>query len=215
MAKRREPRVEMTLPVRIFGTDSAGKIFSEKVSTVNVSRRGVELSGVQTQLNPEEIIGLTYKQCKSQFRVKWIGPAGTPKGGHVGLLNVSPEKNLWDFPLPEAAIDGVRDAHDRRQHPRSKTANSVEIYPHGQNAPIRTRTVDISLGGCFIEMPVPLAKGTELRIALWVKQTKLWADGKVVTIAPGFGNGLQFTVMSDQDKEQLAQFLGSIARFPN
>jgi hypothetical protein len=44
MGKRREPRKEI-LPVRIFGTDGSGQIFSEKVVTVNVSRQGIELSG--------------------------------------------------------------------------------------------------------------------------------------------------------------------------
>jgi hypothetical protein len=215
MGKRREARKEIRVAVRLFGTDRGGRAFSEKVFTVNVSQHGVELSGLSAQLKAEEIVGLTYGQTKANFRVKWVGQSGTPKAGRVGLLNLSPEKALWDFPLPGPSFDGsARDAHDRRSYPRLKTANSVEVYPQGQSSPIRARTADLSLGGCYVEMPNPLAKGTVLRIGLWVNQTKLWADGKVISSTPGFGIGVQFTGMSEVDRAQLQQFLESIVRIP-
>jgi hypothetical protein len=213
MGKRREPRKEIVVPVRIFGTDSSGQIFSEKVNTVNVSRNGVELSGVRARPKEQEIVGLTYGQTKAHFRVQWVGPPGTPKAGHVGLLNLSPEKALWDFPLPSPTFDGSpRDSHDRRRFPRLKSVNSVELYPSGQNSPIRARTGDIGMGGCFVEMSNPLPVGTVLRLALWVDQTKLWIEGKIVSMAPGFGNGIAFTGLSELGQNQLKQFLDSITR---
>jgi hypothetical protein len=213
MGKRREPRKEIRVPVRIFGTDSGGQIFSEKVFTVNVSRQGVQLSGVQSQPNLDEIVGVTYGQTKAHFRVKWVGKRGSPQEGKMGLLNLSPEKSLWDFPLPPPAFDGsVRDARDRRASPRMKCTNSAEVYPSGETAPIRTRTADLSLGGCFMEMPNPLPKGTQIKIALWVKDLKLWAKAEVVTSTPGFGIGVKFTEMTEQDRNQLRQFIDSMVR---
>jgi len=215
MGKRREPRKEIRVPVRIFGTDRNGQIFSEKVFTVNVSRHGAELTGVQSQPKTEEIIGLTYGATKAHFRVKWVGEAGSPKLSHIGLLNLSPEKPLWDFPLPEPSPDmSGSDRHERRAHPRFKCGNSVEIYPSDQSVPVRARTGDLSLGGCFVEMPNPLAKGTEVRIAIWVKDLKLWAKAKVVFSTPGYGIGVQFLAMSDQEKAHLKQFLTSLVRIP-
>jgi PilZ domain len=213
MGKRREPRKEIRVPVRIFGTDGSGQIFSEKASTVNVSQQGVELSGVQAQPKVDEIVGVTYGVTKAHFRVKWVGQKGSAKAGRVGLLNLSPEKSLWDFPLPPAGIDAsVRDARDRRTHPRLKCASSVEVYPTGEAVPIRTRTADLSLGGCFLEMPNPLPKQTQVRIALWVKDFKLWANGEVVTSTPGFGIGVKFIEMTEQDRSQLKQFIESMVR---
>jgi hypothetical protein len=215
MGKRREPRKDIKVPVRIFGTDSAGQIFSEKVFTANVSRHGVELVGVIAQPNVSEIIGLTYGQVKSHFRVMWVGQAGTPKLGHIGLLNLSPEKALWDFPLPGPSVDGTaRDAHDRRAHPRMKCSNSVEVHVGIQDTPIRARIADMSLGGCFVEMSNPLPKGSEMRLGIWVKETKLWAKGKVITSTPGYGIGVQFLEMSEPDRAQLKQFLDSLVRIP-
>jgi len=201
------------VPVRIFGTDSSGQIFSEKVLTANVSHNGVELTGVKSQPNVEEIIGLTYGTTKGHFRVKWVGPPGSPKTGHLGLLNLSPEKPLWDFPLPPPAPDNATpEVRDRRQHPRFKSLNSAEVYPEGQTTPIRARTADISLGGCFVEMPNPLPKGTVIKIAFWLQDTKLWASAKVVTSTPGFGIGLQFTEMSEAERNHLKQFIERIPR---
>jgi hypothetical protein len=215
MGKRREPRKEISVPVRIFGTDSGGQIFSEKVNTVNVSRNGAELSGIKAQLKVEEIVGLTYGQNKGHFRVQWVGPSATPKAGHVGLLNLSPEKVLWDFPLPLATLDAtVRDAHDRRRHPRVKSLNSVEVHPNGQNTPIRARTADLSLGGCFVEMSTPLPVGTLIRLGLWVRDTKLWINGKVVSLAPGFGNGVAFLDIGEMEETELRKFLSSLSRLP-
>jgi len=212
MGKRREPRKEIKVPVRIFGTDSSGQIFSEKVFTANVSQQGAELIGVQAQPKVDEIVGVTYGVTKGHFRVKWVGQRGTPKAGHLGLLNLSPEKSLWDFPLPAPSFDSVRDTHDRRANPRLKCTNSVEVYPTEATAPIRSRTSDLSLGGCFLEMPNPLPKGTQIRIALWVKEFKLWANAEVVTSTPGFGIGVKFTDMTEQDRNELRQFLESMVR---
>jgi hypothetical protein len=213
MGKRREPRKEIKVPVRIFGTDSGGEIFSEKVFTENVSQYGVELSGVQAQPKVDEIVGLTYGKSRGHFRVKWVGQRGSPFGGRMGLLNLSPEKGLWDFPLPPPGFDGsVRDMRDRRVSARVKCANSVEVYTTGDSAPIRTRTADLSLGGCFLEMPNPLPKGTHIRIALWVKEFKLWANAEVVTSTPGFGIGVKFGEITEQDRNHLKQFLDSLVR---
>jgi hypothetical protein len=213
MPKRREPRIDVKLAVRIFGTDSSGQVFSEKVFTVNISRYGVRLTGVPVQLNLDETIGLSYKTSKVNFKVKWTGTAGTLLAGQVGLLNLAPEKPLWDIPLPDSAGDSSwRDTRDGRAHPRLKCTCSVEVYTGNQDAPIRARTTDLSLGGCYIEMTLPLAKGTPVKVGLWIKEMKAWLNGKVVTSTPGFGIGVKFTEISDTDRQLLGDFLRSMTR---
>ncbi len=213
MGKRREPRKDIRVPVRVFGTDSNGQVFSDKVFTTNVSRHGVELVGVQTQLAADEIIGLTYGTTKAHYRIKWVGAPNTPKAGHVGLQSLTPEKALWDFTLPEPTDDGAwRDARDRRKHPRLKCVCSVEVHVDGQSSPIRTRSTDLSLGGCFVEMNLPLPKGTAVKVGLWLKETKICAQGKVVTSTPGFGIGVQFTEITAAEQELVRQFLQGASR---
>lgn len=77
------------MPVRIFGSDVDGKIFSEKVTTTTVSNQGVRLDGVRARLNVDEIVGLTYGNNKVHRRVKWAGTPGTSAEGAVGLVNLT------------------------------------------------------------------------------------------------------------------------------
>src|SRR5260370_9326602 len=132
MGKRREARKPLTLPVRIFGTDRGGRIFSENANTAEVSQNGAKLAGVRAALKVDEIIGLTYGKSKVHFKVKWAGETGSPREGEIGLLNLTPEKPLWDFPLPSGAMDNFRfPDKDRRQSHRVTGARSAKLHPGG------------------------------------------------------------------------------------
>lgn len=211
MGRRTEPRKEVQVPVRIFGTDRAGAVFSQKAVTVNISRNGVEIAGVHSQLAVDEIIGLTYGTNRVHFRVKWAGTPGTAKAGHVGLLNVSPGKPLWDFPLDSSSKDLFEPGFtERRQHPRYRCQNSIEI--HIRNGASFWGTVaDLAPGGCYVEMAIPIEVGTKLTVALWFGEKKAWADGEVAHRTPGFGVGIRFTKISDQDLGVIREYLNSLA----
>jgi hypothetical protein len=213
MGKRREPRNEIQAPVRIFGTDSSGRVFSAKAVTVNVSQNGVELSGVESRLNLDEIIGLTYGANRVHFRVKWVGEPGTPKAGHVGLLNISPEKPLWDFPLPPPIPDKHRQQIvQQRKYTRFKCENPVELHTQG-GASFWAKIADLSMGGCYVEMAIPLEIGTKVKVGIWIGETKAWADCEVVYRTPGSGIGLKFIRTSGSDLERIRQFLGTLESF--
>ncbi len=211
MGKRIEPRINVQVPVRIFGTDSTGSVFSQKVVTVNISRLGVELAEVQARLAVEEIIGLTYASNRVHFRVKWVGAPGTAKAGHIGLLSVSPEKTLWDFPLPEPSSDEHQPGlMERRAHPRFRCQNKVEL--HIEAGPSYWGTVaDLSLGGCYIEMPIPLNAGTKLKMGIWIEQSKVMVDGEVAHRTPGLGIGVRFKTVSETDLDRMRMFLDQLS----
>ncbi len=212
MGKRRHPRVDLRVPVRIFGTDANGRPFSENVFALNISEGGALLGEVTSQLKADEVIGLTYEQKKARFQVRWIGESGSPSSGRVGLCSVPGQPILWNVPLPATAEDGFFSRpKDRRVHSRLKYAGSVELHPQDA-AVVWGKTADISLGGCFVEMAIPLKKETPLRVGLWVGESKLWILARVVSSTPGYGIGLQFTEMSDKDAEALKLFLTKIAR---
>lgn len=213
MGKRREPRKEVQTPVRLFGTDSSGQVFSVKAVTVNVSQQGVELSGVDRQLNIDEIVGLTYGKNRVHFRVKWVGQAGTPRAGHVGLLNIAPEKPLWDFVLPSPVADAYKPGTvQQRRHARLKCRNSVELHtPEG--ASFWATISDLSIGGCHVEMAIPVRAGTTVKAGIWIGEIKIWAECEVVYSTPGFGIGVRFTSISEADLDRLRQFLTSITPF--
>ena len=216
MGTRREPRVPARLPVRIFGTDANGRPFSENVFTVDISRYGAKLEGMKAQLLAGEVLGMTQGDSKGRFVVQWAGPPETPQAGQLGLLNNTPDKWKWDAPLPPAYMDNyageARAGGERRRHPRVKSMNSVQVQAESQGAPIWGKTVDLSEGGCFVDMPIPLDQGSRVKITLWVKDSKLWAKAKVISSRPGFGIGIQFTDMSAADTQVLADFIKSLSQ---
>jgi PilZ domain len=213
MGKRIDPRKDLVVPVRIFGTDCRGKIFSEKVNTVTVSRSGVELADVQAELKVEEIIGVSYGSNRVHFRVKWIGAGGTLRAGHIGLLNTAPEKVLWDFPLPDGSVDSFQPGSiEMRHHPRFRCQNSIEVHVEGGTSFWGTAT-DLSIGGCYIEMPLPLQPGTKLKVGMWFGQNKVWAQGLVMHRTPGLGVGIKYTQISEEDLDQIRRFLDTLAPF--
>lgn len=229
MGNRREPRHPVRIPVRIFGTDAEGQMFSESVYSFDISNNGARLDGVNARLKPGEVIGVSQGQKKSRFCIQWVGQLGTPTANQVGLVNVTKDKSIWDAPLAPKGPDSYaepepvgdrrkapdrRQVSDRRDNARLKCEISVQLQPSGQSAPIWGKAVDISNGGCFIEMPIPLQKGTKLSIGIWIKENKLQANGRVVNSRPGFGIGVQFTEMSDTDTAQLKSFLKSITQIP-
>ena len=213
MGKRSEPRKQVQVPVRIFGTDRQGRIFSETVATVDVSRSGVKLSGVKAQLQVDEIIGLTCGTNKVHFRVKWAGQQGSPTEGQIGLLNLTPERPLWDLHLPLGVMDTFRpEFHgERRKTPRMKCDVPVELRPEGE-ANMWGKASDISLGGCFVEMPIPLKPDTKFEIALWIGETKVRLRGEVASTAPGFGIGVRFVNVGAQERERLAKHIDALAK---
>jgi hypothetical protein len=211
MGRRSQPRKEVEVPLRIFGTDGDGHTFSEKVHTVNSSRKGVELSGVHPVLGLGDIVGLTYGNNRVHFRVKWIGESETPNAGCMGMLNIAHEKPLWDFSLPADAVDNYQPLMPkRRKDVRYRCQNAVEIHVQ-EGVSFWGTIADLSLGGCYIEIPIPLELGKRLKIGIWFGETKAWANARVTHSTPGLGVGIKFTEISEPNLDQIRRFLESLS----
>jgi PilZ domain-containing protein len=214
MATRRQARKEVALSVRVFGTDANGRPFSDCVSTINVSLEGAMIEGLNRPIRAGEVIGLTYGKNKARFRVQWVGQPGTVQQGRMGIQNVVPGNCVWDVALPETGTDEHgRTLTSPRPQPRMKCSTSAELRPLGE-APVWSKIGDISEGGCFVEMMIPLKPGTRLKISLWLKNDKVAAEGVVANSRPGFGVGIRFTEMAPPDVERLRQFVRSLVSIP-
>ena len=107
MDRRREPRVFVELPVQIWGMDANSRPFTQPASLRTISGRGATLQGVSAPLKPGCIVDLQYQGTKAQFRVVWLGKAGTEMQGEVGVENLTTDVALWDVdPIRCAAAVG-------------------------------------------------------------------------------------------------------------
>lgn len=101
LGRRRDPRINATLPVLLTGADESGRPLDQRVTTVNISRRGALLEGLHGRLRPGDRVDLARAHKKEQFRVAWVGEAGTPSDGQIGVAAVEPNTSFWDQDLEE------------------------------------------------------------------------------------------------------------------
>jgi PilZ domain len=212
MGKRRDPRIQAKLQIRIAGIDAGGRPLVQGVTTRNISRQGALLDGIQGALKPGEIISVSYKNNKARFRVIWMGDPGTDKAGQMGVQSVDPAKCIWDAAtFPPTAVDTyAAKAKERRQHRRVPCKLGAQLYMQGSGALVRVDVRNISEGGCFVEMPTLSADKGRLRIVIWANDIKVTIQGFVVSRRPGFGISIKFTEMTEEVREQIKHFIQSL-----
>ena len=212
MGRRKQGRTAVRLTVKLWGTDASGRPFIDTVATRNISAEGVLLEGVQRKLTPGEAVGLTYNQQKAHFRVSWVGEGGEEQG-LVGLANAVPGQPLWNVALPAPGPDPYipEKVSDRRRFPRFECKASVEVRLQSSGSPVRGNLVDLSLGGCYIEMMIPLPVSTQLDLVIWLENGKLTTPGVVTSSHAGFGVGVKFIGMGKPDRQNLEQYLAAQA----
>lgn len=76
MDRRQTPRVDVQLPVQVWGMDAFGQPFTNPALVTNLSAEGLVLQGVSRRLRVGEILDVRMGQEKAQFRVVWVAPTG-------------------------------------------------------------------------------------------------------------------------------------------
>jgi hypothetical protein len=106
LGNRREPRIEIAVPVLLNGSDVNGRPLDQRVMTVNVSRRGAVLSGIYGLVRVGDEVSLARGHHSAQFRVQWAGEDDSPKAGQIGVAAVDADTTFWNEVL-EAGSGGA------------------------------------------------------------------------------------------------------------
>jgi len=88
----------------------------------------------------------------------------------------------------------------------------VELHTQ-DGATFWAKIADLSVGGCYLEMAIPLPPGTKVKVGIWIGETKCWANCEVAYSTPGFGTGVKFVRISEPELEQIRQYLETLAPF--
>ena len=76
MDRRKERRLNLELPVRIWGVDRMTRPFAEMVRVRNVSDHGAILIGLRAKLQTGEVLDVQHGAARAQFRIVWISLSG-------------------------------------------------------------------------------------------------------------------------------------------
>lgn len=105
---------------------------------------------------------------------------------------------------PESGIVRLRSTpSNRRGQSRHACRLGADVYRQGSSVPNRASLTDISAGGCYVEMPTPFPSGTQVEIVVRTQEMKLKTRGVVQSTHPGFGMGVQLTLQSEDDRDQV------------
>jgi hypothetical protein len=96
MDRRKERRLDLELPVRIWGVDRMARPFAELVRVRNVSNHGAVLIGVHSKVQPGEVLDVQHGASRSQFRIVWMTPSG-----EAGIEALSFEAPILGVGLPK------------------------------------------------------------------------------------------------------------------
>lgn len=230
MGRRSEQRIAMSFPVTVRGTDSRGNSFAVKTETADISFSGAALKGLNNLLAPGAKIEVECRDQRAWYRVQWVGKGGNSMSVRAGARCLEIGKYIWGVPPKEweadtydvsklppppgaAAATGsaysIPDSwtgRDRRQFARHTCRIETRMGVKEGSIEMPGKIIDISLGGCYVEMLSPLPVDTLIELSLSPGDTTLQLSGRVRSSQTGLGMGVSFTGMGPEDFEKLRKF---------
>jgi len=70
--RRREPRSQVNLPLRVWGVDTRGERFLQDANAHDISLSGALLTGLDAELRSGDVIGILYAGRQARYRVVWV-----------------------------------------------------------------------------------------------------------------------------------------------
>jgi hypothetical protein len=98
-------------------------------------------------------------------------------------------------------------ASDRREKSRHACRLGADVYRLGSSVPHRCSLSDISTGGCYVETTEPFPPASVLDIVVRTEDFKLRVRGTVQVMHPGFGMGVEFSLRTADEREQVKQLI--------
>lgn len=98
----------------------------------------------------------------------------------------------------------MEEGNDQRGHPRVTIVEDLYF----DDKAIRP-LVDLNQDGMFVATEAPYLEGSilELRFRLFQDDRKICTKAQVMYVQEGFGMGLQFVEISDEDRERIRSFV--------
>jgi len=91
MDRRKEPRLKVEFPVRIWGVDRMARPFAEVVRVKNVSWSGAVLLGIHAKICAGGLLDVQHGSQRAQFRIAWAG------SGEAGIQALPSEPCIWNI----------------------------------------------------------------------------------------------------------------------
>ncbi len=95
MDRRKKQRLDLEMPVRIWGIDRMSQPFSEVVRARKLSEIGAALTGVRARIKAGQVLEVQSGESHAECRIMW-----TNAGGEAGIEVIEAEAP-WDAKIPK------------------------------------------------------------------------------------------------------------------
>jgi hypothetical protein len=218
MGLKPEPRLDVELPIRVFGMGADKRPFSNQALARNISHHGAKLSGLETHLRPGDVVGVQFGDRKARCTVIWVVDAGPANKIAVGVNLVEGQPCPWEKEMqatsgvPEAPGRTEPSSDNQRKFPRHRVPFPIEIRDKDAvGSFMNTRSADISGHGCYVETMMPLPVGKKLNITFWLDSEKINTTAVVRSSDGGVGMGIEFSGLDHSTQERLQQHIEGMA----
>lgn len=233
MAQYLEPRVDISLDVKVWGMDLYGKPFVQHARTVNATSVGARLIGIDC-VREGEVISLQHENQKARCKVVWVG-RDAAKSRQIGIQVVEPDKKLFGAKLKSPALQTTQSASSftgfagaaqavrqarrpmpeptgtRRAQQRFHCTGGVEMRRSEGAPPVFGNLSDLSLSGCYVETVSTLPVGSEILFMLRVRESVVRGRAQVKISNHAVGLGLVFTQIGKEDQGKLEYILSLLS----
>ncbi len=140
---------------------------------------------------------------------KWGAVPEASRAEHVeGLNSVPPtETQLAALPSPNR----ISPRAENRSTPRYRCQGSIHLSEINGRVATWATITDISLRGCYVEIPTCFRVGAALALTIEVNGMRVEATGEVRVAYPGLGMGISFSEISSADYESLRMLISSLS----
>jgi hypothetical protein len=111
--RRREPRTNVDLALKVWGLDTRGERFVQEAHARDISLSGALLSGLDAELRSGDVVGILYGSRKARFRVVWVRYDEAGDKMQAAVHRIDPDVCPWRELLVEESADSAAPAEIR------------------------------------------------------------------------------------------------------
>ena len=189
--RRRNSRVSVNFPLEMVSAQSGERI---KANTTDVGEGGLAVS-IPRRSKPHGQWNLSFTLPGSAkidvaAEFAWEG-----SGTQVGLRFVNPSADV---------------THELREWLGCNSPDGEKDDP-----PAPCQLTDLSLRGCYLDMPSPFPVSTRVTLSMRAANVELRSEGVVRVMHPDIGMGVEFTQTTAEHRVLLEKFLSCLTENPN
>src|SRR6266436_9983009 len=218
--RKTNPRVRISLPIRVRSADFVDNQVDEVLATINMSCGGLCFTSQRSSYHRGMKVLLTIP-----FR-DFVADAGPEERGEVvrvehfkdGRAGVavrllkSTESGVVHKVHPSRAEETKKSPiPEHRLAPRLPFLTEAEVMEPLAGARLKTRLSDLSLRGCYVDTLHPLPVGARIRLRAVRSKIILEVLATVIYSEPRLGMGVSFTQLSPEQKSILENWLADVA----